>query len=63
MNFNPDANFLVINGPIQLPIPDHVRPSTARSSVLEYRAPELPEPLNQATYPSTSLPHHGTSSF
>jgi hypothetical protein len=27
---------------------------------LEYRGPELPEPLHQASYPSTPVNPHGT---
>src|ERR1700733_4645152 len=61
MNFNPEPNFPLINGPIQLPVPVHGR--AARPLPLDYRETELPEPLHQASYPSTPVDPHGTSSL
>jgi len=59
MDFNSEPR--MINGPIQLPIPDHGRPP--RPPPLEYRGTELPEPLHQASYPSTPVHPHRSSPF
>lgn len=61
MNFNPEPNFPLMPGPIQLPIPVHGR--AARPLPLEYRTTELPEPLHQASYPSTPVNPHGSYSL
>jgi hypothetical protein len=66
MNFNPEPNFPLMPGPIQLPIPVHGRAARAAAAAaarplpLEYRATELPEPLHQSSYPSTPVDPHGT---
>jgi hypothetical protein len=62
MNFNPEPNLPLISGPIQLPVPIHGRPPV-RPMPLEYRGTELPEPLHQASYPSTPVNPQCTHSF
>ena len=64
MNFNPEPNFPLMPGRIQLPIPVPGRAARAAAAArplpLEYRATELPEPLHQSSYPSTPVDPHGT---